>query len=303
MSRLPRPGCASCPACPGGGLEPHEPIGRQEAPQREQGPDHGDVRDDRLIAAMAALPILIRRPIVPVGKSGRKSAVIGRPPEAVSGILQQATGKPAHPPVTFPTRLAIAPDKRRGAALSSPCVEKTLFPTWEIRMAAGSFLSIRFAALLLFGLLVAGHPAAAFGFGGSDSNEAASNTGNEEVGRLIANAEDFIDDEQYKTAIAVLDQALAKEPDNADILNYLGYSYRKLGNRPKALEYYAAALAQEPEHLGANEYLGELYLQMDDLANAEERLAVLAKACDSDCEEFDELEDAIAEYKEANGLS
>jgi tetratricopeptide (TPR) repeat protein len=86
------------------------------------------------------------------------------------------------------------------------------------------------------------------------------------------------------------------EPSNADAYNYLGYANRKLGKHSEALMYYQKALSLEPEHLGANEYLGELYLEMKQLPQAEERLAVLQNAC-GDCEEYEDLKAEIEEYK------
>lgn len=153
------------------------------------------------------------------------------------------------------------------------------------------------ALLLAAGLAWLLQPAIALGAGSSSS------TSEPTIADMIDDAEDRIDDGEYQDAIALLETARAEEPDNPDVLNWLGYSHRKLGDREKALEFYTAALAQEPDHLGANEYLGELYLEMDDLAKAEERLAVLATACDSDCEEYDDLAQEIVEYKEAHGAS
>jgi hypothetical protein len=68
------------------------------------------------------------------------------------------------------------------------------------------------------------------------------------------------------------------------------------------MTYYTKALNKEPNHLGANEYMGELYLEMNDLPKAEERLAVLKSAC-GDCDEYDDLEDEIDDYKDEHGLS
>jgi Flp pilus assembly protein TadD len=165
-------------------------------------------------------------------------------------------------------------------------------------------LSLRLAGALLLaaGIAFAGLPALAAG-GSGDGGEASSTNANPTVDDLIDDAENHIDDEEFQDAIALLEQARTQEPDNADVLNYLGYSHRKLGDQTRALEFYTAALALEPQHLGANEYLGELYLEMDDLAKAEERLGVLATACDSDCEQYEDLADEIAEYKAAHGAS
>ena len=101
----------------------------------------------------------------------------------------------------------------------------------------------------------------------------------------------------YESALNHLSKALKKDPNNADIHNLLGYSYRKLGNTDKAFEHYRTALRIEPKHRGANEYMGELYLETGQLDKAEERLAVLDKACPWGCEEYDDLKEAVEKYK------
>jgi len=93
------------------------------------------------------------------------------------------------------------------------------------------------------------------------------------------------------TRLMALDQATPNDPD---ILNLIGFSLRKTGHPDQALDYYSRALAQKPDHLGANEYLGELYLELKQPAKAQERLAVLEKAC-GDCEEYQELKEKIAQ--------
>jgi predicted Zn-dependent protease len=93
------------------------------------------------------------------------------------------------------------------------------------------------------------------------------------------------------TRLMALDQATPNDPD---ILNLIGFSLRKTGHPDRALDYYGRALAQKPDHLDANEYLGELYLELKQPAKAQERLAVLEKAC-GDCEEYQELKEKIAQ--------
>lgn len=110
----------------------------------------------------------------------------------------------------------------------------------------------------------------------------------------------LIEDEKYQQAIDELGKALTKKPEDADLLNLVAFSNRKLGRFDVAREYYFKALAIEPEHRGANEYLGELYLQLGDLEKAEERLAVLDDACFFGCNEYDKLEQAIEEYRRQN---
>lgn len=111
----------------------------------------------------------------------------------------------------------------------------------------------------------------------------------------------LVEQEDYAGAIEQLDAALEQNPQDADVLNYLGYAHRKLGDYEKAEEYYLRALQSEPEHRGANEYLGELYLETDRPELAEERLQVLDDACFFGCEEYDELKAAIEAYRAKSG--
>jgi len=128
----------------------------------------------------------------------------------------------------------------------------------------------------------------------STSNSAAATTSS--VDTQYAKAKALVEKRDYKNAVPVLEQIVAKDSRNADAFNLLGYSYRKLGDHQKALTYYTKALTIDPDHLGANEYLGELYLEMKDVAKAQQRLEVLAKACNK-CEEYEDLEQAIKTFK------
>lgn len=116
----------------------------------------------------------------------------------------------------------------------------------------------------------------------------------------LAPYQELISEEKYQQAITELDKALLDDPNNADLLNLKAYSHRKLTQFDIALENYQKALQLEPEHRGANEYLGELYLQTGQLDKAEARLKVLDDACFFGCEEYDELEEAIADYRKQN---
>ncbi len=106
-----------------------------------------------------------------------------------------------------------------------------------------------------------------------------------------------VDAGDYEAAIAHLGRVVTQEPHNADALNYLGYSHRQLGNFEESLNWYLKALAVNPEHRGAIEYLGELYLQMNQPAQAEEQLAKLSRLCFFGCEEYDDLKEAVANYR------
>ena len=65
------------------GREPRELMRKGEAEYREQGLDNPELKDEQLVAAMAATPRLIERPIVIHGGH----AAVGRPPESVLDIL------------------------------------------------------------------------------------------------------------------------------------------------------------------------------------------------------------------------
>jgi tetratricopeptide (TPR) repeat protein len=134
------------------------------------------------------------------------------------------------------------------------------------------------------------------GSSGSSSGGSSSGGGSPSIATEYRKAYAKVEDENYRSAIPILEKIVAKAPRHADALNLLGYSHRKLGNTNKALKYYLTALSADPKHRGANEYLGELYLEMGDLEKAEERLAVLSEVCDG-CEEQEDLAEAIAKYK------
>jgi|KBSMisStandDraft_5_1062788.scaffolds.fasta_scaffold178701_2 predicted Zn-dependent protease len=107
----------------------------------------------------------------------------------------------------------------------------------------------------------------------------------------------LIHHEKYADAIPYLNRALHERPNSADVLNYLGYTHRMLGDYPGSLDFYQQALARDPDHKGAREYLGELYLKMNQLANASAQLTELTRLCPSGCEEKDVLTKAIADYQ------
>ena len=91
----------------------------------------------------------------------------------------------------------------------------------------------------------------------------------------------------YSQAFSKLEKEYKSDKKNPDILNYMGYTTRKVGNFKKAERFYLEGLKIKPNHNGINEYLGELYVQTNRIEKANERLEVL-KNCN--CEEFQELE-------------
>jgi len=97
-------------------------------------------------------------------------------------------------------------------------------------------------------------------------------------------------EKQYQKAQKLLIKSNENNPNNADTLNYLGFTTRKLGDFNLGEKYYLQGLAIEPKHNGINEYLGELYVVTNRMDLAKERLEVL-RSCN--CEEFQELKEII----------
>ena len=101
---------------------------------------------------------------------------------------------------------------------------------------------------------------------------------------------------RYTKAQKLLLISNKKKPLQADTLNYLGFTTRKLGDYEKGEEYYLQGLQIQPSHKGINEYLGELYVVTNRMDMAKERLEVL-KNCG--CEEYDQLKEIIAGTKKS----
>ena len=132
---------------------------------------------------------------------------------------------------------------------------------------------------------------------GSSSNTKTTTSNYDKAVKLIKFAKKYekkgkIDkaNKRYKKALELLLKSNKKKPKNADILNYLGFTSRKLGDFKKGEKYYLEGLAIEPGHIGINEYLGELYIATNRVDLAKERLEIL-KGCN--CEEYKELKEII----------
>ena len=129
---------------------------------------------------------------------------------------------------------------------------------------------------------------------GSDSSDDSKSSYYDDAKKLVKRAgklekKEKIDKAKklYSQAFKKLEKAYSSEKKNPDILNYMGYTSRKIGNFEQAEKFYLTGLSIKPDHNGINEYLGELYVQTNRLDKAKERLDVL-KNCN--CEEYKELE-------------
>tara|TARA_E500000081_G_C5915607_1_gene254030 strand:+ start:147 stop:629 length:483 start_codon:yes stop_codon:yes gene_type:complete len=129
---------------------------------------------------------------------------------------------------------------------------------------------------------------------GSDSSEESKSNYYDDAKELVKRAGKLEKKEKndkakklYSQAFKKLKIAYSSDKKNPDILNYMGYTSRKIGNFEQAEKFYLTGLSIKPDHNGINEYLGELYVQTNRIDKANERLDVL-KNCN--CEEYKELE-------------
>jgi len=110
-------------------------------------------------------------------------------------------------------------------------------------------------------------------------------------------ADQLIDQEQYKQAIAKIKDAIKSDPDNADAWSLFGYASRKKGDLETSAEAYKKALSINPNHKDALEYQGELFLMLGDIASAQFNLIKLHSLCPDGCEQVEDLTKAITTPK------
>ena len=106
-----------------------------------------------------------------------------------------------------------------------------------------------------------------------------------------------IDSKDWAEAVRRFERAKLRHPDQADLHNLLGFSYRNLRQYEPAFAAYRRAIEIDPRHRGAHEYIGETYLATGDLAGAQKHLAALRAICVLPCEELADLEKAVAQYQ------
>jgi Flp pilus assembly protein TadD len=111
---------------------------------------------------------------------------------------------------------------------------------------------------------------------------------------------DAIKASAWGAAVTAFEQVAARQPENAEVFNEMGYAERNRGNLDAAFRDYDRALALNPRHRGAHEYVGEAYLLAGNLDKAEEQLAALDKLCRMPCEEYHDLKVAITDYKKSH---
>jgi len=153
--------------------------------------------------------------------------------------------------------------------------------------------------LISFGSLAAGGG----GGGGGSSGEGSDNETLSVKSFYYHQAVKLINKNSYEAAIDNLLKAEKNNKKDADIYNYLGFSYRKIGNLDKAAQYYDKALKISPKHKGALEYQEEMFLTQGNLKKAEANLKKLKKICFLGCKEEKMLKESIMKYNKGQKSS
>ncbi|MCA3563497.1 MAG: tetratricopeptide repeat protein [Methylocystis sp.] len=107
-----------------------------------------------------------------------------------------------------------------------------------------------------------------------------------------AEAEKLIKTEAYAKALPLLVKLDKAFPNEPELLNWLGFTHRKLKNYPVAKVFYDRALKIDPLYKPALEYQGMWFVEMGDIPSAKANLEQLRKICAA-CEETKDLEDAL----------
>jgi len=138
---------------------------------------------------------------------------------------------------------------------------------------------------------------------GSSSSSSDTKSNYDKAVKLIKSAKKYETDgksnkakKRYERALKFLVKANENKPNEADTLNYLGFTTRKLGDFETGEKYYLQGLAINPNHNGINEYLGELYVATNRIDLAKERLAVLENC---NCNEYNQLKGVIEGTKKS----
>jgi len=103
--------------------------------------------------------------------------------------------------------------------------------------------------------------------------------------------------QDWKSAAAAMNDALAADSRNADYHSLYAYSLRRSGSPDMdvVFKHYNEALRLDPKHRGAHEYIGEAYLMVGNVAKAKEHLGALDKICFFGCSEYNDLKKAISD--------
>ena len=105
-------------------------------------------------------------------------------------------------------------------------------------------------------------------------------------------AREMILDGKYEQGIAAM-HALGYD-NHPDVANYVGYSYRRLGDYDQSKHWYELALASDPKHARTWSYYGMWQAEQGNRLKAEDFLQKVKLICGNEsCKEFTELRAVI----------
>lgn len=100
---------------------------------------------------------------------------------------------------------------------------------------------------------------------------------------------------KYEEALAQFRQA--RNQNDPRILNYIGFSMRKLGQVDEAMVAYNRVLTVDPNYTLARAYLAEAFLTQGKVDLAAGQLAEIGRRCGTTCEEYVVLARQIDSYR------
>jgi tetratricopeptide (TPR) repeat protein len=96
----------------------------------------------------------------------------------------------------------------------------------------------------------------------------------------------------YQAGIAAM-HALGHD-EHPDVANYIGYSFRRMGNYDQSKVWYEKALASDPNHTRTWSYYGMWQMEQGNRLKAEDDLQKVELLCgNTDCKEYIQLKAVI----------
>jgi tetratricopeptide (TPR) repeat protein len=157
-----------------------------------------------------------------------------------------------------------------------------------------------FAVAILFGLAVTAPRAIAAG--DSTPSTPPSDSKNTKKKKKNTSQQEFLDgyraaralalDGQYAAANAAF-QALGQD-ESPEVANYVGYTYRKMGQYDLSKVWYERALALAPNHVRTWQYYGQWQVESGNILKAKDFLEKIRSICgNADCQEYKDLQATI----------
>jgi tetratricopeptide (TPR) repeat protein len=81
--------------------------------------------------------------------------------------------------------------------------------------------------------------------------------------------------------------------DSAEVANYVGYTYRKLGDYDASRVWYEKALAADPNHVRTWQYYGMWHAEQGNVLKAKDFLEKVRLICGTGCQEYQDLKGGI----------